>query len=104
MITRRSVVFQTERAALLTWRVKSLASWIIKDGALLFPLFWRNNALGSFSLMDILITPPGLVEHTTIAEEFLGEKNKIPRQDMSGEINLADNFLYIGEMRGWGNY
>lgn len=89
VITRRSVVFQTgARAALhvdVACQIARHPVGSLRSGALFSALPAYNNALGSISLMDILITHPPHPSLLYILEKnFWGENKKQIPARMSG--------------------
>jgi hypothetical protein len=89
VITRRSVVFQTgARAALhvdVACQIARHPVGSLRSGALFSALPAYNNALGSISLMDILITHLTPVSYSISPRKiFLGENKKQIPARMSG--------------------
>lgn len=80
VITRRSVVFQTgARAALhvdVACQMARHPVGSLRSGALFSALPAYNNALGSLSLMDILITHPPTPVSYISPRKIFGEKTK----------------------------
>jgi hypothetical protein len=100
VITRRSVVFQTgARAALhvdVACQIARHPVGSLRSGALFSALPAYNNALGSLSLMDILITHPPQSPTVYPREKFFGEKKQTNSgQDERHKIYLAENFLCL---------